>query len=187
MSDTRQLNHHLLGILLRHLEIRDRVKQVDMSNLLTTTYKAIQRLHQLTWIEAIALTKVDKQSAITLLSFVLQLLLVALWLSLLPVGHYCLNLRSLSIVSQELTKLKRYNLLYQLLLVDILKVAIDVLHKWSYLLVVNIRLYNLVHHLVELLLADFLSRRNLCLHKLLTDYLLDIANLELLATMYDRD
>ena len=56
MSDTCQLDHHLLGILFRHLKIRDGIQQVDMPHLLTTTYKTVQRLHQLTRIEAITLT-----------------------------------------------------------------------------------------------------------------------------------
>ena len=158
-----------------------------MAHLLASAHKSVQRLHQLAWVETVALTKVDKQSAVTLLRLVLQLLLVALLASVLLFRHHRLNLWCVGIVGQELTKLKRYNLLNQLVLVDILKVAVDILHEWGNLLVVNVGLNNLVHHLIQLLFADLFGRRNLGLYKLFADNLLDVTDLELFATVYNRD
>ena len=77
-----------------------------MSDFLTTSHKAIQRLHQFAWIEAITLTKIDKQAAIALLSLILQLLLVSLRFLLLSIRLYLFNLWSLRIISQELTELQ---------------------------------------------------------------------------------
>ena len=158
-----------------------------MAHLLASAHKSVQRLHQLAWVETIALTKVDKQSAVTLLRLVLQLLLVALLASVLLFRHHRLNLWCVGIVGQELAKLKRYNLLYQLVLVDILKVAVDILHEWGNLLIVNVGLNNLVHHLIELFFADLFGRWNLGLYKLFADNLLDVTNLEFFATVYNRD
>ena len=105
ISDARQLNHHLLGILLGYFEIRDGIKQVDMPHLLTATHKTVQRLHQFTRIESIALAQVNEQAAIAFLCFVLQFLLVALGLLLLFIGFHLFDLRCFGIVGQELTKL----------------------------------------------------------------------------------
>ena len=77
------MDHHLLGVFLWHLEIRDGVKQVDMSYLLTSAHKAIQRLHQFTRIKSITPAEVDKEALIALRSLILQFLFVALRLLLL--------------------------------------------------------------------------------------------------------
>ena len=76
-----------------------------MSHLLTSSNKAIQRLHQFARIETVALTKVDKQAAIAFLCLILQFLLVALGLLLLLVRYDSLNLRRFGVVGQELTEL----------------------------------------------------------------------------------
>ena len=60
IADTRQLDHHFLRILLRHLKVGDGVEQVDMTHLLTTYHETVQRLHQFTRIEPIALAQVDE-------------------------------------------------------------------------------------------------------------------------------
>ena len=157
-----------------------------MPHFLTTSHKTIQCLHQLARIESVTLTKIDKQSTITLLCLILKFLFVALRTFLLLIRHNSLNLWRFCIIGQELTKLQRYNFLYKLILINILEVAADILHKRSNLLVINISLYYLIHHFVKLLLADFLSRRYLCLNKLLTYLFLDITDLELLTAMNDR-
>ena len=182
--------HHLLGILLRHLEIGDSVQQVDVSHLLTTTNEAVQRLHQLAWIETVLFTQIDEQLLIALAGGC-QLLLTAAFFSLSAalflLTFYLLNLWSIGIVGQEFAKLHRHDFLDKLVFVDILKIALDILHEGSNLLVIDIGLHNLVHHLVELLLADFLSRRDDALLELLANDFLDIANLEFLTTMNDTD
>ena len=157
-----------------------------MSHGLTTTHETVQHLHQLARIEAVALAQIDKQPLVALLCLVLQFLFVRLRFLLLSHIHL-FYLRRLRIVSQELTKLQRDNLLDDLLLVDILEVAADVLHEGGNLLIVHIRLHNLVHHLIKLLFADFLCRRYLRLHKGLADLFLYIADLELLLAVNDRD
>ena len=158
-----------------------------MPNLLTTSHKTVQRLHQLARIETITLTKIDKQPSIALLCLVLKLLLVALRTFLFLVWHNSPNLWRLSIISKELTKLQRYNLLYELILIDIFEITTDILHKWCYLLIIDISFYYLIHHLVKLLLTDLLCRWNLCHNKFLTNLLLYITDLELLPAMNDRN
>ena len=100
---------------------------------------------------------------------------------------YSLYLRCISIVSQELAKLQRYNLLDEVLLVNVLKVAADILHEGGYLLLVYVSLDYLVHDLIELFLADFLGRGDGALFKLLAYLLLDIANLMLLTAVDNAD
>ena len=119
------------------------------------------------------------------MSLVLQLLLVALWFLLLLVRCHYFYLRGIGIVGEELAELQRYDLLDELFLVDILKVTVDVLHEGTYLLIVDIGLHNLVHHLVELFLADLLCRRDFRLDECLADLLLDVTDLVFLSTVDD--
>ena len=49
-----------------------------MPHFLPTSHEAIERLHQFTGIEAVALAQIDEQTAIPLLGLVLQLLFVGL-------------------------------------------------------------------------------------------------------------
>ena len=56
ITDSGQLGHHFARILLRHLKLGDGGQQVDMSHFLATTDIAVERLHQLTRIETVALT-----------------------------------------------------------------------------------------------------------------------------------
>ena len=78
MANTRQLNHHLLGILFRHFEIGNRVEQIDMAYFLTSAYETVQRLHKFSRIKTIALAKINKEAFVALLRLILQLLLVRL-------------------------------------------------------------------------------------------------------------
>ena len=78
-----------------------------------------------------------------------------------------LYLGGVGIVGQELAELQGDDLLDEVVLVDVLEVAADVLHEGRYLLLVDVGLHYLVHHLVELLLADFLGRGDGALLELL--------------------
>ena len=189
VADARELRHHFLGILLRHLEIADGVEQVDVSHHLTATHIAVQRLHQLAGIEAVALAQVDEQSVVALLCLVHALLAVGLSLTLLStlLLAHLLNFGGIGIVGKELSELARDNLLDDFFLVDILEVAVDVEHKRRDFIVVYVGFHDLVHHLVELLLADFLGRWNLRLLELLSYFLLDGTNLVLLLRVDNRD
>ena len=158
-----------------------------MAHLLTATDIAVERLHQFARVEAVALAQVDKQAVVALLRFVHAFLLVALWLLLPFIGNRLLYLRRIGIIEQEAAKLATDNLLDQFILVDIFEVSVDVVHKRGYLVVVDIGLHNLVHHLVELLLAYLLSRRDGGLDKCLSDLFLDIADLVLFFRMDDTD
>ena len=97
------------------------------------------------------------------------------------------NLRSVLIVIEELTEGDGYHLLDDVLLVDVLKLAVDFSHVWFNLILIHIGLHDVVHRLEELLLADFLWGRQYAVHELLTNLLLNLANLELLSGMDDRD
>ena len=97
------------------------------------------------------------------------------------------NLRSVLIVIEELTEGDGYHLLDDVLLVDVLKLAVDFCHVWFNLILVHIGLHDVVHGLEELLLADFLWGWQNAVHELLANLLLNLANLELLSGMDDRD
>ena len=97
------------------------------------------------------------------------------------------NLRSILIVIEELTEGDGYHLLDDVLLVDVLKLAVDFCHIWFNLILIHIGLHDVVHGLEELLLADFLWGRQNAVHELLANLLLYLANLELLSGMDDRD
>ena len=97
------------------------------------------------------------------------------------------NLRSILIVIEELTEGDGHHLLDDVLLVDVLKLAVDFSHVWFNLILVHIGLHDVVHGLEELLLADFLWGWQNAVHELLANLLLNLANLELLSGMDDRD
>ena len=161
-----------------------------MSNLLTTTDKAVQCLHQFARIESVLLTQVNKEFLITLAGrcrLLLPTTVFSLTSSFFLLTLHLLYLRSIGIVGQELAEFHRHDFLDELLFVDIFKIALDILHERTYLLVIDIGLDDLIHHLIELLLTDFLSRRNDTLLKLLSNDLLDIADFELLTQVHDTD
>ena len=97
------------------------------------------------------------------------------------------NFRSVLIVIEELTEGDGHHLLNDVLLVDVLKLAVDFSHVWFNLILVHIGLHNVVHGLEKLLLADFLWGRQYAIHEVLANLLLNLANLELLSGMDDRD
>ena len=147
-----------VGIFLRNFKVRHSGQQVDVAYADVSTYMLVEKLHQLTRIEAVLFAQVDKQLGIALRGRRSGLLtpafaLLASYLFLLTSD--LLNFWCISIVGQELAKLQRDDLLNQVILVNLFEVAADILHKRSYLLLVDVRLHNLVHHLIELLLADF--------------------------------
>ena len=147
-----------------------------MTHLLTATDITIERLHEHTREEAILLTEINEEALKALLSLVHALLTVGLRF-LLFLLSWRLNLGGISVVSQELTKLQRHNLLDEFVLVDKFEVTVDILQERSDFIVVDIGLHNLIHHLIELLLTDFLCRWNGRFYEFLTDNLLDITNL----------
>ena len=58
-----QSAHHTLGVALGHLDIAELLQQINMSHLLVTMDMLVDKLHDLTRIEAVLLAKVDKQTA----------------------------------------------------------------------------------------------------------------------------
>ena len=126
----------------------------------TATYMAVNKLHGLAGIETVFLSEIDKEALVALFrlawtafrgsSFPLSFILFPLLL------FHILNLWCVGIIGKELSELHRDNLLNDVVLVDILEIAADVLHERTYLFLVHIGLHNLVHHLVELLLANLL-------------------------------
>ena len=131
-----------------------------MSHRHPSTNMAVDELHGLTGIETVFLSEIDKEALVALFrlawtafrgsSFPLSSFLFPLFL------FHVFNLRRIGIIREELSELHRDNLLDDVVLVDILEIAADVLHERTYLLFVHIGLHNLVHHLVELLLANLL-------------------------------
>ena len=98
--------------------------------------------------------RVDKQSAVACLwGTLLALLTVASLRAVLTVASYrrLYNLRSVGIVLEELAELKRHYLLQDILLVEILEMTVDVVHKRSNLVLVNVNLLYLVDSLEQLL------------------------------------
>ena len=159
-----------------------------------TTNILIQELHQFTWIKTVFLSKVDKET--TIACFCLTRLVTLLFASSssslfsLTSSFFLLtsdfrNLWGISIISQELTKLHRDDLLDEVFFVDILEITIDILHERGNLLFIDICLHNLIHHLVELFLANLLGRRNLSFLESLANLFLDITDLMLLTRVYD--
>ena len=98
-----------------------------------------------------------------------------------------LDLRCILIVIQEPAELHGDDFLDEVVLVDVLEVAADVLHEGSNLFLIDVGLDYLVHHLVELLLADLLGRGNGSLLKSLANLSLNVADLVLLATVNDAE
>ena len=194
-----QCLHHSLGILLRHLDVSKLAEQVDVTYLLATLHVLVQVLHNLTWIEAIRLTKVDEETLESSLSLVLSATirylattftatasttfattraLASLWLD---------NLWRILIVVEELTEGDGHHLLDDVLLVDVIELAVDFVHIWRNLLLIDISLHDVVHRLEELLLANLLWSRKSAIHEVLAYLLLYLANLEFLASMDDGD
>ena len=125
-----------------------------MSHFLSAMHVAIKELHHLARIEAIVLAQIDEQSAVACLgSTLLALLAIASLRAVLAVASYrwLNNLWSVGIILEELSKLKRHYLLQDILLVEILKMTIDVVHERSDLVLVNVNLLNLVDSLAQLL------------------------------------
>ena len=195
---TVQSLHHALRILLRHLDVGKLTQQVDVTHLLATLHVLVQILHDFARIETICLTQVDEQSLETSLSLMLSATIGNLTTALATAstafsatgtlaGFWLDNLRSVLIVIEELTEGDGNHLLDDVLLVDVLKLAVDFCHVWFNLILVHIGLHDVVHGLEELLLADFLWGRQNAVHELLANLLLNLANLELLSGMDDRD
>ncbi len=148
---------HLAGIIAGHIYYYIIVLQLNVSHILPAVYSAVEHLHHLTRIKSMALAEVDAQRRHVLV-VILALLPSALLLTfVLALRCHLFYFRRIGVVFHEASKLTGHNLLYQLILVDVLKIAVDVLHERLYLLIVNVGLHYLVHHLVELFLAD-LSR-----------------------------
>ena len=195
---TVQCLHHALRILLRHLDVGKLTQQVDVTHLLATLHVLVQILHDFARIETIRLTQVDEQALETSLSLMLSATIGNLATAfattsttLTATGTLACfrldNLRSILIVIEELTEGDGYHLLDDVLLVDVLKLAVDFCHVWFNLILVHIGLHDVVHGLEELLLADFLWGWQNAIHEVLANLLLNLANLELLSGMDDRD
>ena len=188
---TVQSLHHALSILLWHLDVGKLTQQVDVTHLLATLHVLVQILHDFARIETIRLTQVDEQSLETSLSLMLSATIGNLATAFTATGALACfwldNLRSILIVIEELTEGDGYHLLDDVLLVDVLKLAVDFSHVWFNLILVHIGLHDVVHGLEELLLADFLWGWQNAVHELLANLLLNLANLELLSGMDDRD
>ena len=161
-----------------------------MSHLLPSAEVTVQELHQLARIETVLLTQVDEQAAHTLFGLPAAsaaFTSLSSFLASLPRRGRFLYLRRIGIVGEELSELDADNLLDNVFLVDIFEVAADVLHERSNLLLLHVGLDNLVHHLVELLLANLLGLGYFLLDKLLANLFLDAAYLVLLARVDDAD
>ena len=195
---TVQSLHHALRILLRYLNVGKLTQQVDVTHLLATLHVLVQILHDFARIETICLTQVDEQSLETNLSLMLSATIGNLATAFATTsttfaatgtlaGLRLDNLRSILIVIEELTEGDGYHLLDDVLLVDVLKLAVDFSHVWFNLILIHIGLHNVVHGLEELLLADFLWGWQYAIHEVLANLLLYLANLELLSGMDDRD
>ena len=195
---TIQCLHHALSILLRHLDVGKLTQQVDVTHLLATLHVLVQILHDFARIETIRLTQVDEQSLETSLCLMLSATIGNLATALATIsttfaatgtlaGFWLDNLRSVLIVIEELTEGDGYHLLDDVLLVDVLKLAVDFCHVWFNLILIHIGLHDIVHRLEELLLADFLWGWQYAVHEVLANLLLNLANLELLSGMDDRD
>ena len=195
---TVQSLHHALRILLRHLDVGKLTQQVDVTHLLATLHVLVQILHDFARIETISLTQVDEQSLETSLCLMLSATIGNLATAFATAsttfaatgtlaGFWLDNLRSVLIVIEELTEGDGYHLLDDVLLVDVLKLAVDFSHVWFNLILIHIGLHDVVHGLEELLLADFLWGWQNAVHEVLANLLLNLANLELLSGMDDRD
>ena len=191
---TVQCLHHALRILLRHLDVGKLTQQVDVTHLLATLHVLVQILHDFARIETIRLTQVDEQSLETSLSLMLPATirnLATASTTFATTGAFACfrldDLRSILIVIEELTEGDGYHLLDDVLLVDVLKLAVDFSHVWFNLILIHIGLHDIVHGLEELLLADFLWSWQNAIHEVLANLLLNLANLELLSGMDDRD
>ena len=190
---SRERVHHAARILLGHVEERHRVAQVDVSHVYAPCDVLVEELHHLAGIEAVFLAEVDEQAvvaglclsaaAVALLSCAVALAVAA---SAAPgVGFH--DFGSVGIVGEELSELHRHDLLDDVFLVDILEEAVDVLHEGSDLVLQDVGLHNLVHHLVELFFADFIGRWDVALLKVLAYFLLYLAYLVLLLRVDDAD
>ena len=195
---TVQSLHHALSILLRHLDVGKLTQQVDVTYLLATLHVLVQILHDFARIETISLTQVDEQALETNLSLMLSATIRNLATAFATTsttfaatgalaGLRLDNFRSILIVIEELTEGDGHHLLDDVLLVDVLKLAVDFSHIWFNLILIHIGLHDVVHGLEELLLADFLWSWQYAVHELLANLLLNLANLELLSGMDDRD
>ena len=195
---TVQSLHHALRILLRHLDVGKLTQQVDVTHLLATLHVLVQILHDFARIETIRLTQVDEQALETSLCLMLSATVRNLATAFATIsttltatgtlaGLRLDNLRSVLIVIEELTEGDGYHLFDDVLLVDVLKLAVDFSHVWFNLILIHIGLHDVVHGLEELLLADFLWGRQYAVHEVLANLLLNLANLELLSGMDDRD
>ena len=169
-----------------------------MTHLLATLHVLVQILHDFARIETIRLTQVDEQSLETSLSLMLSAAIGNLATAFATASTTfaatgtlaCFrldNFRSVLIVIEELTEGDGHHLLDDVLLVDVLKLAVDFSHVWFNLILIHIGLHDVVHGLEELLLADFLWGWQNAVHELLANLLLNLANLELLSGMDDRD
>ena len=191
--------HHFLRILLGHFDIRELAQQVDMTHILSSLHMLVDILHHLTGIETVILAEVDEQALIACLRLTLSTwgrrattstLASRTTVTLIRTFASCrrnFNLGSVGVICEELAELHAHNLLYHVLLVDELEVAVDVSHKRFDFIVVDVGLDYLVHHLVELLLANLLRCGDIARHKTLAYLLLYRPHLALLAGVDNGD
>lgn len=187
--------HHLFGIALGDLDIAEFLQQVDMAHLLFAAVDMmIEKLHDLSGIETISLTEVDEETAISGLSLMTAastadaaLAVALLVLTVTALARRLLNDRRVLVILQELTEGDGDHLLDEVFLIEIFKLAVDIVHIRGDLLLVDIRLHDVVHRLVELFLADLLGRGQRAVDKLLADLLLNLTDLPFLFRMDNAD
>ena len=98
-----------------------------------------------------------------------------------------LNNRSILVVIEKTTEGDCYHFLDDVFLVDKLKLAVYLLHIRSNLLIINISLHDVVHHLIELLLAYLFRCRQVTIYKVFTNLLFYLANLPLFLCVDNAD
>ena len=165
-----------------------------MPHCLVPIHILINELHHLTRIEPIILTEVNKESLKALFCLTCAtaaccsaLTTPATTLLTIAASRWFLNLWRILIIVEEASKGGRNNLLDKILLIYILKLAVDILHVRCYLLLIHIRLQDVIHRFEELFLAYLFRRRKRSINKLLTYLTFNVTYLIFLTRVDNRN
>ena len=166
-----------------------------MPHILAPMHVLVDVLHDLTRVETIALSKIDKQPFIarfglmfapSVADFPTHLLAIAFTSGVFP-HHRLLDFGRMLIVIQKTSESNRYHFLNQILFINIFELAHNVGHIGGYLVFINIGFHDVVHHFEKLFLADFLGLRQFSVDKLLSNLFLYLLHFPLFLDVDDAD
>ena len=102
-------------------------------------------------------------------------------------SHWLLYFGCMLVVIKEASERNGYHFLDNVLFIYVFKLAHDIVHVRCNLVFINVSFHDVVHHLIELFLADLLGFRQFSVDKVLANLLFYLSDFPLFLDMYDAD